>query len=312
MKIKLNQLNILLEIATQGSMGKAARTLQLTQPAISKAIQEIEAEIGVPILQRTSRGVLLNEYGQVLLRHARDIDLSFQKISDEIEQLQLKAMHQLRLGVTPAATYGPFTQTLLQFQRNYPDVKLTTTESRPGQICEALINQQLDLAVIPRSSPVPATSTLYRETLYALRNDIMAGKQHPVTHLTSLKSLLQYPWLDWGEPDEHSVLNQLCQRYNLPRPASIMHCSSPWLTARMMEQSPMLSIWTAVRLRFPELSRGLRPLALKETLPATCVEIVCPAREHLSTAGTIFTEMLRENTNEWLAGEDAREMVAHV
>lgn len=60
MKIKLNQLDILLEVAAQGSIGKAAKALHLTQPAISKTIQEMEAEIGMPILQRSSRGVTLN------------------------------------------------------------------------------------------------------------------------------------------------------------------------------------------------------------------------------------------------------------
>ncbi|MGK7246883.1 LysR family transcriptional regulator [Buttiauxella agrestis] len=73
MKIKLNQLDILLEVAAQGSIGKAAKALHLTQPAISKTIQEMEAEIGMPILQRSSRGVTLNEYGQVLLRHAQTL-----------------------------------------------------------------------------------------------------------------------------------------------------------------------------------------------------------------------------------------------
>lgn len=311
MKIKLNQLDILLEVAAQGSIGKAAKALHLTQPAISKTIQEMEAEIGMPILQRSSRGVTLNEYGQVLLRHARDIDRSLHQARDEIDSLLGKAMRQLRVGFTSAASYGPFTQTLIQFQTRYPGVKLIIMEGRPQQIYHALENQRLDIAVITTASNTEQNG-MYCETLYALSNTIIAGNHHPVTHTTSLKNLLNYPWLDWDEPGEHSILRQVFRRYNLPLPQNVVHCSSPWIMARMMEQSEMVSMWTSVRLRFPGYSPHLRPLVLREVLPASSICILCPNIARLSTAGNTFMEMLRINTRDWLQDSDAVEMVVRV
>jgi len=87
MRIKLHQLTILLEVAAQGSFGKAAKSLGLTQPAISKTISDIEEEIGLPILLRHSRGIELNDYGQVLIRHAKDIDQSLHHAREEIDHL---------------------------------------------------------------------------------------------------------------------------------------------------------------------------------------------------------------------------------
>jgi LysR family transcriptional regulator of abg operon len=311
MKIKLNQLDVLLEVAAQGSIGKAARALHLTQPAISKTIQEMETEIGMPILQRSSRGVTLNEYGLVLLRHARDIDRSLHQARDEIDSLLGKAMRQLRIGFTSAASYGPFSTTMSQYQSRYPGVKLTAMEGRPHQILDALANQRLDMAVMTSASGT-TIGTLYHETLYALTNTIIAGEHHPVTHTTTLKSLMQFPWLDWDEPGEHSILGQVFRRYNLPLPPTIVHCSSPWIMARMMEQAPIVSMWTSVRLRFPGYEKNLRPLTLKEVLPATSVNIVCPSIGRLSTAGNTFMEMLRINSRDWLQDSDALEMVARV
>lgn len=311
MKIKLNQLDVLLEVAAQGSIGKAARALHLTQPAISKTIQEMETEIGMPILQRSSRGVTLNEYGQVLLRHARDIDRSLHQARDEIDNLLGKAMRQLRVGFTSAASYGPFCTTMSQYQTRYPGVKLTAMEGRPHQILDALANQRLDMAVMTSASGTPI-GTFYHETLYALSNTIIAGEHHPVTHTTTLKSLMQFPWLDWDEPGEHSILGQVFRRYNLPLPPTIVHCSSPWIMARMMEQAPIVSMWTSVRLRFPGYEKNLRPLTLKEVLPATSVNIVCPSLGRLSTTGTTFMEMLRINSRDWLQDSDALEMVARI
>jgi len=311
LKIKLNQLDILLEVAAQGSIGKAAKALHLTQPAISKTIQEMEAEIGMPILQRSSRGVTLNEYGQVLLRHARDIDRSLHEARDEIDNLLGKAMRQLRVGFTSAASYGPFTNTLIQFQARYPGVKLIVMEGRPQQIHDALENQRLDIAVITTANNASQNS-MYYESLYALSNTVIAGNQHPVTHTTSLKNLMDYPWLDWDEPGEHSILGQVFRRYNLPLPQNIIHCSSPWIMARMMEQTEAISMWTSVRLRFPGYSPNLRPLVLREVLPASSIGILCPNIARLSTAGNTFMEMLRINTRDWLQDSDALEMVVRV
>jgi LysR family transcriptional regulator of abg operon len=308
MKIKLNQLDILLEVAAQGSIGKAAKALNLTQPAISKTIQEMEAEIGMPILQRSSRGVTLNEYGQVLLRHARDIDRSLHQARDEIDHLLGKAMRQLRVGFTAAASYGPFTQTMIQYQARFPGVKLVAMEGRPQQIRDALENQRLDLAVITAASGT-SLSGMYYEVLYALSNTVIAGERHPITHTTTLKNLMSYPWLDWDEPGEHSILTQVFRRYNLPLPENIVHCSSPWIMARMMEQADMVSLWTSVRLRFPGYNVNLRPLALREVLPATSIGILCPNIGRLSTAGHAFMEMLRINSRDWLQDSDALEMV---
>lgn len=311
MKIKLNQLDVLLEVAAQGSIGKAARALHLTQPAISKTIQEMENEIGMPILRRSSRGVTLNEYGQVLLRHARDIDRSLHQAREEIDTLLGKSMRQLRIGFTSAASYGPLTTTMSQYQSRYPGVKLTAMEGRPHQILDALANQRLDMGVMTSVSGT-SLGTLYHETLYALSNTIIAGENHPVTRTTTLKSLMQFPWLDWDEPGEYSILGQVFRRYNLPLPPTIIHCSSPWIMARMMEQAPIVSMWTSVRLRFPGYEQNLRTLSLKEVLPATSVSIVCPGIGHLSTAGNTFMEMLRINARDWLQDSDALEMVVRI
>ncbi|ADU71966.1 LysR family transcriptional regulator [Pantoea sp. At-9b] len=310
MKIKLNQLDVLLEVAAQGSIGKAARTLHLTQPAISKTIQEMESEIGMPIVERSSRGVTLNEYGQVLLRHARDIDRSLNQAREEIDHLLGKAMRQLRVGFTSAAAWGPFTTTLLQYQQRFPGVKLIAMEGRPHQLYDALENNRIDLAVISSTDGM-LIAPMYYEMLYSLSNAIIAGKHHPITHTTSLRKLLAYTWLDWDEPGDHSILAQVFRRYNLPLPERVIHCSSPTIMARLMDEAEMVSMWTSVRLRFPGYQESLRPLSLKEVLPATDIGILCANIGRLSTAGHSFLELLRVISRDWLQQSDAREMVVN-
>lgn len=310
MKVKLNQLDVLLEVAAQGSIGKAARALHVTQPAISKTIQELESEIGMPILERSARGITLNAYGHVLLRHAKDIDHSLTRAREEIDELLGKAMRQLRIGVTSAAAYGPLSRTLQHYQAQYPSVKLMVMEGRPQQIIEYLHNQRLDIAVISGSNAWNV-EPMYWEPLYSLSNGIIVGEHHPLKHVVSLKNLLDYTWLDGDEPGEHSILAQVFRRYNLPQPNQVVHCSSPLIMAQLLQETDMIGMWTSIRLRFPSLSSRLRTLDLREVLPTTDIGILCPYRNRLSSAGQNFLEQLRTHCRDWLQQEDAHEIVAH-
>ena len=66
-RLKLNDLHILMIVAESGSMGKAAKTLGISQPSVSKAISDIEHTIGVRLLDRLAEGAVLTVYGQALV-----------------------------------------------------------------------------------------------------------------------------------------------------------------------------------------------------------------------------------------------------
>ena len=67
-RLKLNDLHILMIVAESGSMGKAAKTLGISQPTVSKAISDIEHTIGVRLLDRSADGAELTDYGRALIK----------------------------------------------------------------------------------------------------------------------------------------------------------------------------------------------------------------------------------------------------
>jgi len=67
LRLKLRDLNILLAVADAGSMARAATRLAISQPAVSRAIADMEHTLGVPLLDRSPRGVEPTEYGRALL-----------------------------------------------------------------------------------------------------------------------------------------------------------------------------------------------------------------------------------------------------
>ena len=310
MRIKLHQLNILLEVAAQGSFGKAAKSLGLTQPAISKTISDIEAEIGLPILSRNSRGIELNEYGQVLIRHAKDIDQSLHHAREEIDHLLGNAMRQLRVGFTSATSYSPLASSLLLFQQHYPNVKIITQQDRPRSLQRKIQQGDLDLAVVSSSDSF-IEDGLERELLYSLGNFIIAAKNHPVQHRASLKKLLSFPWIDWDEPQQSSLLSQLCSRYNLSLPQQVLHCSSPEVMQYLLENSTMLSIWSTAGLPLLTKNQKLQKITLNEPLPLTQVSIISASMSRNSSVTNQFIELLRYQTQHWLQKEGPEQFLAY-
>ncbi|RYG68928.1 LysR family transcriptional regulator, partial [bacterium] len=73
MALNLNLLRSFWHVAQAGSVSKAAKTAFISQPALSKAVQELEKQVGLPLLERNARGVLLTEAGRLLYDHAHAI-----------------------------------------------------------------------------------------------------------------------------------------------------------------------------------------------------------------------------------------------
>src|SRR6185436_11540031 len=82
-RIKLHDLHVLLTVAELGSMGKAAERLNVSQPSISKAVADLEHQLGVRLLDRTTRGVEATAYGRALvIRSMGDFDELRQGVKD--------------------------------------------------------------------------------------------------------------------------------------------------------------------------------------------------------------------------------------
>jgi DNA-binding transcriptional LysR family regulator len=71
--MSLAQIEYFVAVAEEGHMGRAARTLRIAQPAVSRQIKRLEDELGADLFQRTPRGMILSDEGQVFLQHARAV-----------------------------------------------------------------------------------------------------------------------------------------------------------------------------------------------------------------------------------------------
>src|SRR5262245_51331007 len=99
-RLRLKDLHTLQTIAEVGSMAKAAEQLALSQPAISKAITDMEHTLGAPLLDRSSRGVELTECGRLLVERGRVVFDEIRQGVREIEHWSDPTRGEVRIGTT--------------------------------------------------------------------------------------------------------------------------------------------------------------------------------------------------------------------
>jgi DNA-binding transcriptional LysR family regulator len=128
-RLKLRDLHILLAVAQHGSMAKAAAVLAISQPAVSKAIAEMEHAVGLRLLDRTRQGTEVTTYGRALINHGTVIFDELKQAAQELEFLANPTLGELRIGSSESLAAGLLAAIIDRFSRQYPRVTLTVAQA---------------------------------------------------------------------------------------------------------------------------------------------------------------------------------------
>ena len=175
--LKLRDLNVLMTVARCGSMGKAAAQLAISQPAVSKAIADMEGTLGVRLLDRSPQGVEPTIYARALLDHGMIAFDELLQAVGKIESLADPSLGHVRIGCTVVLAEGFVADVITRMAQRYPRVTFQLTAEEFGSIYRALEERKLDLAIARIFEPVPAH--LKSEALYGDRHVVAAGARSP-------------------------------------------------------------------------------------------------------------------------------------
>ena len=142
------KLRVLREVAERGSLSAAAHALKYTPSAVSQQIAALEREVGLPLLDRSARGVRLTEPGRTLVRHAGDVLSRLAAAQDELAAIAGLHAGELRLGWF--ATAGPILmpRAIAEFRRRHPGISLVLVEADADECIDLLRAGELDLALV--------------------------------------------------------------------------------------------------------------------------------------------------------------------
>ena len=144
----LRQLRQFVAVAEESSFRRAAERLHVSQPPLSVAIQKLEADVGVTLLDRTRHHVRLTVAGEAFLREAKRT-LAHAQLSIEIAQRAAAGkLGTLRLSFVPSAALNVVPGLLRAFREDYPDVTLVLTSDTTSQQMATLLSGATDVGIV--------------------------------------------------------------------------------------------------------------------------------------------------------------------
>ena len=257
-RVRIHHLHLLISLSETGSLSDTAKQLFTTQPGLSKWLKELEDDIGAPLFERHSRGLVPTEMGELLIAHAYRVVNEMDRAELNLASLKAGGSRTIAIGTSPASAPTFVPAAIMNFLNKHPNSRINIQEGTMNTLLEKLETGKLDLVVGRMDNYQPRTNLL-SEILYKESLNIVARVDHPLTKLSSLTwpDLYQYDWIVWptGTPIRSKLDISLTTAGQKPPPYRIESTSQVgnlWL----LQFSDMLAIVSErVAIHFHE--RGL-------------------------------------------------------
>jgi DNA-binding transcriptional LysR family regulator len=146
--MELRHLRYFVAVAEALNFTKAATRLHVAQPALSRQVSDLEEELGVDLLKRTSHGVLLTEEGKLFLAEARGLLKGADESIAKVRALARGEFGELQIGYVPPLDLHILPRALAEFQKTTPGVKVALHDLGTDELCPELGNGTLHLALM--------------------------------------------------------------------------------------------------------------------------------------------------------------------
>jgi LysR family transcriptional regulator, regulator of abg operon len=290
--LRLNQIRDFLTVLDCGSVRAAAARLSVSQPAVTKSVRSLEAELGVELLRRSNSGVTATVAGAAFAARARVAQLELQRAREEVGGAGGRVSMTLNIGLgsAPLALLG--TGPLVRFLTSHPDTRMHIIEG-PGQTLLPLVRDgTIDLALVQRVEPAAAPGLKFRP-LIRTRLVVVGRKGHPLAKARSLGDLRGARWLVYRPPKSHGVLEDALRAEGVPFPTNYVQCESFALTAALLRDSDLLGLLVPQALG-SQHGNDLQEIPLKRPLPEISVGMYRRADTPTSApAGDLWGHLVR-------------------
>jgi DNA-binding transcriptional LysR family regulator len=246
-RLKTRQLLLLLALDDEGNINRAAQALNITQPAASKLLKDLEDALGVSLFDRLPRGMRASKYGETMIRHARMALGSLGQAHDEIQALKAGRFGQVSVGAitAPGLTLLPPAVALLK--REQPGLRVSLQIETSDVLMERLAQGKLDMLVARLFERHDKTGLRYQ----ALTEEPVCAVTRPGHPLLGKARLSLSDMADacWIVPPAGSVLRHrfelMFQEQGLDAPDNLVETTALLFMTRMLQQSDMIAVIAA-------------------------------------------------------------------
>lgn len=252
-------LETLLWVVRLGGIGAAAQHLNLTQPAVTRRIQELERELGAKVLQRQGRNVVPTPLGQSCLERA-------ERILSEVAMMKVAAGGDaadgtIRVGVVESIALTWFQSFVARIERRYPKVRLEIDADLAGGLAAKLTRRQIDIALLP--GPVDLLGSVRISLGSCTLKWLGHPRFSPQDHALTPADLAELPTI--GMPQDASVYHLMVSWFEEAgiAPRFIHRCNSFSVMALLVRRGIGISLLPA-ELFTEDLASGALKILIED------------------------------------------------
>jgi DNA-binding transcriptional LysR family regulator len=299
-RVKLHDLRVLMSVVERGSMAKAAESLATSQPAVSRAIADLENSLGVRLLDRGPRGILPTPYGHALFKRAVTVFDELRMSVQDLEFLADPTVGEVWIGASPI---GFVTAVIDGLTRRHPRVVCHLTVSETANL-RALEQREVDLAITHVTAPTIRSTAdhFHVELLYADPLFVVAAKTNPWSRRRSIElaDLMNEPWTlpPPGSPGG-AVVDDIFRAAGLDRPAGTTVSTSGIARIALVAKGRFLTIAVESQFRFAGGDMAIKVLPVDLRAPYVQVAVITLNNRTLTPVAQLFIESAREVAKRW-------------
>ncbi|MFZ4211747.1 LysR family transcriptional regulator [Pantoea endophytica] len=290
--LKLHQLRAFVDVARQGSIRAASRLSGLSQPALTKAIQELELALGARLFERRQQGVTLTDIGDNFFKHASLVLEELRVAQEDIQQRLGLAGGRVNIGVGGSIARTVMPQVINQFHREYPLVKVRIVEGQLVSMVHELRQGELDFTINTYDKN-HLDQELVFERLMERDYQVVMRKGHPMAHARTLAELQHCDWtMPTPQGSYYRLLHDLFGERGMA-PKIVVTCETFMACTRLVAQSDFVSIISRDVIEDPTHGGQLISLVLDEPLPKATFYLIQRKDTALTPMSAYMAQLFR-------------------
>jgi DNA-binding transcriptional LysR family regulator len=195
-KFRLRHVELIAEVYDCRSILKASRRLNLSQPTVTKALQDIESTLNLPLFKRSNRGLEPTPYGEIFARHAKIVLAQLRHAAEELENLRAGYSGKVTVGTLLAAAASILPDAIVLLKKERPGVAISVVVGTYDILVPSLLVGDLDM-VLGRLPEQGRSHALLYEDFYAEPVCLVVRRGHPLLRRRrlALRDLVNEAWL---------------------------------------------------------------------------------------------------------------------
>ena len=274
--MEMAQIRYVLAAAKQLNFTKAAADCNVTQPALTKGVKNLEEELGSPVFHREGRRIVISDFGRSMIPH-------LQQIVDEAEATQMLAQNfrllnkvPVRLGVMSTVGHLRLSRFLAQFDKRHDGLDLSVIEASPLELRDKLMAGEIDVAYMTWSEKL--AESLHTQELYSERYVVVFPPEHRLGGLNAipLQELSGEKYVDRLACEMREMVMKVCENEGVELYARFRSEREDWVQAMVLA-----GIGFAFMPEYSVTLPGLlqRPL-IDPTVERKIVAVTVPGRKY--------------------------------